>query len=288
MGSGVVHLTLMDRRPQDDIGLRIGYWFAVHGAQLRTWWGVSILVIDVLLVGYFLYAFTSYSFSTQAIVRSVAATAEPLVGSQLRSMVEPKTLELGSAVALPRGKSTFDFAVPVTNPNEAYAATDVRYRFQLGTATTREERATLWPGQVASLMLLSVVVPNAPADAKASVEILGVTWQRPIDRKIYTSEVRFPVTDAFLVPLTGLPSGAVGTRMTARVRNDSVRSFREVRFGVVVSSGSRVVAVNEVTVERFVSLHERTIETSWLQAIPPGSSVVVFPQVNLLDSSIYR
>src|SRR5512142_2924629 len=40
-----------------DISLKFGYWFAVHRDQLRTWWAISIIAVDVLLLAVFAVSF---------------------------------------------------------------------------------------------------------------------------------------------------------------------------------------------------------------------------------------
>ncbi len=271
-------------KQSEDIFLRIGYWVAIHRDQLRTWWAISILVVDLLLLGYFIVSFTQYSFSTTKTVSRIADLSEPLVSRALRTHLSPVALEFGEAVALPQERGKYTFVAPVTNPNSSWAAVEVRYRFVYGT-TSREEKTTLPPASEGYVTQLNVVMKEPPAGTRASVEVTGVKWERPSDLMLY-SDVKFPLSNPTLRPVTGLKTG-VATRLTANIKNDSVYSFRSVRFLAVVKSGRSVLAVGEAIVERWPGLEERSIEVTWPSSLPLDAEVRVEPVLNLLDRGVY-
>jgi hypothetical protein len=224
-------------QPKDPLSLRFGYWVAVHRDQLRTWWAISIIAIDILLLISFVVAFTQYSFTTVRTAAQVGEMAVPLVAPPLRTALTPQGLEPGPATAIDRGGGRFDLAAPVTNPNPQWAATEVRYRFVYGVAT-REEKTVLWPGSESFLAQLNVALKVPPAGTIPQVEVTAVQWQRP-DTPTRFSEVAFPLSQAVLRPVT-TAAGSSATRLTATVANSSVYSFRSVRLTVVLRQGSVV------------------------------------------------
>lgn len=270
---------------KDPLSLRLGYWVAVHGAQLRTWWAISIIVADIALIGVFAVTFAGYSFSTLRTVRGVAAMSETLVGPDLRQRLTPTELVTGDAVALPRGEGRYDLVVPVSNPNTAWAATQIRYNFTFG-AETREETVSLWPGQEGYLMQLNVAGPTDPDNAPLTANLNHVSWQRPESLKIF-QDVKFPLTEGKLSPVTGLTSGGSATRYSAKVKNDSVYGFKKVRFGIVLKNGSALIAANETVIANFPSFDERLLEATWLRGLPLAAEAVVFPIVDLLDPATF-
>lgn len=270
---------------KDPLSLRLGYWVAVHGAQLRTWWAISIIVADIALIGVFAVTFARYSFSTLRTVRDVAAMSETLVGPALRQHLAPTDIVTGDAVALPRGEGRYDLVVPVSNPNTEWAAVQVRYNFTFGT-DTKEEAISLWPGQEAYLTQLNVAGPTESAAAAVTVNITDIKWQRPASRKIY-DDVKFPLTEEKIAPVTGLTSGGSATRYSAKVKNNSVYGFKKVRFGIVLKNGSAIVAANEAVIANFPSFDERVLETTWLRGLPLSAEAVVFPIVDLLDPAAF-
>lgn len=271
----------------DDAFLRIGYWFAVHRDQLRTWWAMSIIVVDFLLIAFFVVTFTGYSLSTVRTVQGVGEMAQTLVPSSLRAVLEPLPLIAGEAVALPAGGGHDDFVAPVENPNASWVAVEVRYSFTLGSTTTREERTVLWPKASAYLTQLNVLVPETSAVGTTKVTLASVQWERVPEPGLFSHDVKFPVGAKALKNVTGLTTGGTATRFSAVVKNESVYSFRSVRFGIILRGGGRILAAGEATVERFSTFTERPIEATWLQSLPLNAEVDVYPVVNLLDDRSY-
>ncbi|MBI4089940.1 MAG: hypothetical protein HY421_00890 [Candidatus Kerfeldbacteria bacterium] len=267
---------------KDSLSLRFGYWVAVHRDQLRTWWAISIIAIDIVLLLYFVAAFTRFSFTTVRTVTYVGELAAPLVSPAVRSALSPRDLEIGRATALERGVGRYDLAAPVTNPNASWLAAEVRYRFSYGQAT-REEKTVVWPGSQSYLAQLNVALPPPPAGSAPQAEVVSVQWQRP-DTPDRFSGVSFPVSNVVLRSVATV-SGSPATRLTATVRNSSVYGFRLVRLTVILRQGSTTVAVGEAVFERLTSLEERPVEVTWLSSLPLNAEAAFYPTVNLLDQS---
>ncbi|MBI5405239.1 MAG: hypothetical protein HY976_03355, partial [Candidatus Kerfeldbacteria bacterium] len=179
----------------------------------------------------------------------------------------------------------YDLVVPVSNPNTAWAVTQIRYNFTFG-AETREETVSLWPGQEGYLMQLNVAGPTDPDNAPLTANLNHVSWQRPESLKIF-QDVKFPLTEGKLSPVTGLTSGGSATRYSAKVKNDSVYGFKKVRFGIVLKNGSALIAANETVIANFPSFDERLLEATWLRGLPLAAEAVVFPIVDLLDPATF-
>ncbi len=273
---------------KDAFSLKFGYWFAVHRDQLRTWWAMSILVADVLLLIVFVVMFTTYSFSTMRTVSGISRMAEPLVSPQLQNALAPKDLVTEDAVALDRGNGRYDFIVPVTNPNPLWAAVEVTFHFTYGSETSRDERSTLWPAAESYLTQMNVAMAAPSAATVPQVVIVDVAWAHPSDLSMFTGGVVFPLSDVSIRPVTGLAAGVVGTRFTASVTNRSVYAFTSVRFVIVMKRGGTIAAIGDVLVERFKALETRTIEASWLQSLPSNAEVTVTPVLDLLDAASFQ
>lgn len=273
---------------KDDISLKFGYWIAIHRDQLRTWWAMSILVVDVLLLVAFAITFTSYSFSTVRTVHGISEMAQPLVSTQLQNALAPKKLITEDATVLDRGNGRYDFVAAVTNPNPLWAAVQVTFHFTYGSETSRDEKTTLWPGMSAYLMQMNVAMTPPASGTAAKVDIVDVRWMHPDNPALFTSDVAFPASDVTITPVTGLASGVVGTRLSAVVTNQSVYSFRSVRFGIILKSGGTIIAAGDVLAEHLLPLEKRTIEASWLLTLPTNAEATVFPILNLLDTGSYQ
>ncbi len=274
-------------QPSDDVLLRIGYWFAVHRDQLRTWWAISIIALDLALISFFVVIFAGYSLTTVKTVQGIRDMSATLVGPELRAALEPTALELGQAVVLPVGNGRYDFVTPVSNLNTAWAATEVRYRFAYGSTTTREEHTTLWPQASAFLTQLNVPATVSGSTEQPKIEITSVEWKRPDSLALFSADVSFPVSQTNLRAVSSLNIGGTATRWSATVKNSSVYGFRSVRFGVVLKNGGTIVAAGEALIERFASFTERPIEVTWLRSLPPNAQATVYPIVNLLDPDAY-
>lgn len=262
----------------DDLVLRISYWLAVHRDQLRTWWAISILSVDVILLIVFVVSFAAYSFGTPSTVRSVAAMSATLVPPQVRLRISPAPLEVGSPVAIAVGTDKYDLAAPVKNPNEHFLAREVRFRFRLGDEV-REGTTTVWPGQQSYFLVANAVVRQA-VNRKPEFEVLDVVWQRPEDRTIFSA---LPFTDRefSLNPVAGLPGG-LGTKFSVQLKNSSVYNLRQATFLVAVERQGVPVAVGNVQLESFLSFQERLVEYTWQLPVPVDGTSRIIPTFNPL------
>lgn len=272
-------------RQQDDISLRLGYWFAVHRDQLRTWWSVSILSFDLLVLGFFVMNFTSYSLATVKTVSSVYEMSAPLVGPELRRYLTPQPLQIGEAVAVALGGDRFDLIAPIRNLNSSLAAVKISYHFSDGVETS-DEITLLMPAAAGFLTQFNVTLsPGASRDAVRAV-VTNIEWLRPPNTQML-EDVQFKVNDAALRSVTGLTGGRTATRMSATVKNASVYSFKRVRFVVVLRHQARIIEAGDAIVENFRTFEDRQIEVNWLQSLPLSAEVIVVPEVNIFDRSSF-
>lgn len=266
----------------DDFSLKFGYWLATHRDQLRTWWVSAILVATAASITYFFIVFVTFSFSTSKTVLGIRLMAEPLVSQSLHKAITPTPLVVGDVTAIPRGNGRYDLVAKVSNLNTHWAAVSATFHFSVGSSVTKDERTTLWPASESYLMQTNVAFESPPTGGAYSVVFTGISWRRAKDLGIYQT-VSFPVSGVSIRPVTGLASGATATRLSATIENKSAYSFRSVRFIVVAKTGTSVVAVNDVIVEKFKPLEQRPVEVTWLWSVPVSSDAVIVPVLDLQD-----
>lgn len=271
----------------EDFSLKFGYWFAVHRDQLRTWWAISILVVDVLLLVVFAVTFTSYSFSTAKTVHGVSQMATPLVSSTLQSALTPVKLTVETAVAIDRGSGRYDFVAPVSNTNQLWAAVQVTYHFTYGAQTSRDEKTILWPGMNAYLTEMNVALNTPASGDSVRAVVTDVRWIHPTDPTLAKS-ITFPMSGSVIAPVAGTSGTTVGTRLSASLKNNSVYGFKSVRFIIIVKTGGTVIGVGDTIVEHFRPLESRPIEVTWLQSLPATAEAIAFPVLNIFDRGSFE
>lgn len=273
-----------------DLNLRLSAWLVNHRDQLRKWWLISLVVLDLLLlafsvVGGFVIGADGRSIDHQLTVRAAA----PLLSAPVRvALAEP--LNLGTARAVPVDLRRVDLVAEVTNPNPQYAVASLQYRFRYGTELLATRETFLLPGSRRFVFEPNVPRPKGTGAAEPSVslEVLEVRWRRPRDLDL-TRQIDFQ-TKSVSFDATATTSGQPprpAPRLTAMLQNNSIHSFRRVEVSIGLFRDGQPVAVESVPISDWKTFTERTIDVQWLTTLPADAQVVIVSQVNLLDSASF-
>lgn len=271
-------------RGASDLNLRLSYWFLSHKDQLKKWWVLSLIAVDVFLLGFVFAAAYVVAKDRSALDQArTLRTGTPLFTSAARGALAQELVR-GVPVALLTDATHVDLAVELTNPNETYGVEEVSYRFSYGGKQLPVRTTFLLPNSPRFLAELGVA--KAAEGEAPTLEIVSVRWRRPEDLAALR-RVKFRVSnlkyDASVLTASQPPKPA--PRLRATILNDSAYAYRTVDISIGLIQAGQLVAVNSVRLNDWGAFAEKPIDLQWLAALPAQPDVVIVPQINYFDES---
>lgn len=267
-----------------------GYWYVTHREQLQRMLVIALITLSVILYGYAFYRVIHiYAFEQEEYARSLAtATQDYIDYAGIRQLNQIQPVQVIARQIIPGTGGNVDVVARVRNPNTKWALKSFTYRFGVGTAILDEERSFLLPGEEKFLMALNV---KASAAGNPQVLVDHEQWQRVIQYETWGPErLSFAISEKSFTPSR---QGEISDQLqlsevTAKLTNDTAYNYNELEVQVALYSGTRLTAVNRVTLPDVRSGESREIAARFFGSLPSVSSVELIPTVNILDQASYR
>jgi len=266
-----------------DIWLKVSYWSLSHKNDLKKWWVIILLAFDIFVVVFSVTNFILYFVSIPSDRKLMTEMIDNQNGYQeYKATNQPKALEISEPEVISSSSSQGDLIVKVKNPNKNWAAENVKYKFVVNEKETDLETNFILPEEEKYLTAFSVNL-NSTTSLKVGFNIDGIDWYRIKDVRKYP-ETNFKIENIQYTPLSVPEKKITVGQVTASVTNDSVYNFWRVDFVTVLYTSNRVVGINKIIIDEFKSFEKRNIEFRLPYAPPSISKVLIYPEVNLLDS----
>lgn len=271
-----------------DKQLRIGIWWVTHRDQLKKWWVILLAVGDILLFLYLLFNTVIILLSWTKFTSLPYQIGQPVVDfKSYQQKNAPQALRIISTkyIRVPEENEQYHLLAEVQNPNERWSVPLLDYHFTVDGVDLEQKKSYFLPNEQRFLIQYNAESKNVKPVVKFIIE--DVSWHRE-EKPEKTSSLAFEIKNpqTTLIPLltNSRSSPALySTRVTAEVTNKSVYNFWQVKFVVVLYQGREPIAVNEITLEKFLTQETREIGVSWKEAYPSISKVTIIPEVNILD-----
>lgn len=239
----------MENDNVSDLSLRLNAWVLTNRQELRKWWVICILGVNVFLFSavltqglLFLFKFKDSSAITQTITASVAA-----VGQQTQA-VAPKNLVAGAPVSVLHGAGRFDFVQRLENPNVNWFAV-AEVSFQGGAKTLPPVSVRLAPKTTLYAIALDVEPKSATGVPQPTATLTSVRWTRQVVDPFANIKLRVENLQQAQVELTtGDQAKRTVTQVTGSVVNPSLYAIRGLRIGILLLREQSVVGVRTAIV----------------------------------------
>lgn len=263
-----------------DKELKFGYWLLTHKDKLKKWLIYLLAGWGVLSIGYGLYGFINHFIEEAQWSKILPSfTSQQLDFTAYRERHRPQPLEFLEPTVIYTGENKYDFVVKAKNPNKQWLARELMYQFQSGNYTSPTQTAVILPEQ--ELYLLSLANFSPRRLNQLQLKVLDLQWQGSY-LILTLPEINF-VTSA--VDFSGSESGG-SYRAVWSATNQTIYNFREVDWQVILYSGRRIVGINQVRIEEFLSGQTREITVSWFEKLPQVSKALAWPLVKILDPTV--
>lgn len=275
-------------QPRGDIQLALGYWIVSHRDQLRKWWVLALLGFIAASLTWATIFFVVFSGQHRQTDIQVGKRMTGISALQASPEISPRALEVKDVQAISRGVDRVDLVGTLVNPNQDWGASQVTVHFSLGDQAQETQTVFVNPGTQRPVIRLNVLAP-AGTDRQASLSIEHTDWVR-------ASAARLPPPEFSAEKMTiRSTSVAVGgqsfltVNLQADVTNRSVYNFVQVTVPILLRSGTSLVAVDELRLDRWPTLTAKSINHTWSYPVSQTSAAEILPQVNQFDpDNLYR
>ncbi len=260
-----------------DSELKFGYWMVTNKQKIKK---VLLGLLIFLCVAIWIapiYGLVVYFIEFPQDKQIINSMASAVI--DYRSFIEenkPKDLRITQAQVIYTGANKYDFVARVTNPNQARGVVNISYQFISGDYITPTSSLSILPNQ--TVYLLSLANQSASRLAAPTLKIMDIKWQDLRSRLEYLYQP-FEISEP--VFKTSLEKFRSSVNFTAA--NISIENFWQVDFQAILFSGNKIVGVNQITLEEFLSNQEREVEISWFERLPRVSQAEVVPIVDIYN-----
>lgn len=283
---------------QDPTGVTVkkmerAFWFFKHRKDFKTAIIFFLILLGVILWGYALYGAGKYLVVG---MNNDKKLFDKLVNSNRASLqairaTAPENLKYSSLEVIKDG-GKYDLVMQIENPNKRhYAKFD--YCFYDGDREINCGQNFIFPGESKYILSLSREIGLNSASVK--FDTTNVNWSK-IDRheipdwdKFKSSRMDFSIKDKEITPAekTKLSEELNLSDVSFSIVNKSGYGYYKVPLNIVLVSGSKIVAVNKYTINNFYSKQQKNINITWPNLNFSGGKINIYPEVNLLDDSVY-
>lgn len=263
-----------------DLSLRLNAWALTNRQELRKWWVICILGVNVFLLSavltqglLLLFKFQDSGNITQTIVANAA-----VVGEQTTA-VAPKRLITGSPISVLHGAGRFDFVQRLENPNANWSAV-AEITFQGGAKTLPPVQVRLAPKVTLYAVALDVEPKSAVGVPQPTATLNSVTWLRQVVDPFADIKLKVENLQQAQVELTtGDQAKHTVTQVTGSVSNPSLYAIRGLRIGILLLRDQGVVGVRTAIVS--VSPEATTnFSVEWEDVVSGVTSLQAYPELH--------
>lgn len=264
--------------------LELGLWLANHQKKIYKIIIIILASLASIFLVYSIYGYANYFIFGREQDKALQESNAGIDLANYRQLNTPLELKVGQAKAISSNIGT-DFVVKLKNPNEKQTAT---FSF----CFTKDEKKAcassfILPNEEKNIFILNSDVKVGTG--LANFEINEIAWQKikageiPNWEDFKNDRVNFSITDKNLTTYSGGVS-----YLDFKITNNSSYGYFEVPLIITASLNDEVMAIYTYIVQGLASRETKNVRFSWPEAKNTGGEILITPELNLLDNSIYR
>lgn len=277
---------IMDYKPLTSQELERGYWLLKHRDKIKKIGLVAGIGAVVLI-------YVSLGFS---IVKYVSGSGFEELASKMPSNYDwaayhkqraPKDLTIGTVQIISIGNNRYNLVALVQNPNADWLIPNLDYHFVVNGQALEAKTSFINAAENTALIYAAYESNNLVASATLNID--QIHWYR---RDIQVPDIKWDVQDVSFQAVsregTGDEAIVLPANVTWTAQNLSLKNFWQVNWQVILYSGERIVGVQEIVSQDFLSLETRDLRVVWLYNLPRVTEAVVLPHVSWLDTDNFK
>ncbi|MFH1598344.1 MAG: hypothetical protein ABIB97_04755 [Patescibacteria group bacterium] len=270
--------------------LETGYWFLTHRNLVKRIGLIIFMLVDLIIVCFFLYNIITYFAMIPFYNRLVANLGNEIIDySGIHQRTAPRPLQITEETILLAPTGNYDLMAKIRNPNDRWIIDSFQYRFTVSGSQTDWQTSHLADSENKYLFYFGHENYGSGSllNEEVTVEIDNVIYRRIIHPD-KVPRIDFVVEDPQHDTVYLADSDERVSRVTANIKNNTVYSFWEVGVQIILYSYDDPVAINLVTIDNFDTLLTKNLDILWRGRVAGVTSVLINPFVNIVDNDNYK
>ena len=264
--------------------LELGLWLATNKAKVYK---IIVIILAAIAAGFLLYSGYGYFYYFvfgQEEDRVLEQTTAGIDLINYRNQNKPIDLTYSQAKVIASNVGS-DFIVRLKNSNEKQSAT-----FDFCFETNGKEACSssfILPNEEKNLLLINSTIKAVSGNADFELKNVAFTKLKAgevPDWNVFKDQhLNFTISE----PKFSTYGDGV-YYLEFNVTNNSSFGYFEIPLNIVINNGNDIRAVNRYILKDLNSHQTKSIRLSWPEAATLGGQVVVTPEINILNNSIYK
>jgi len=277
---GQFHCTLAYMPEVSDIWIKLNYWYLNNRKDLTRWWGLLLLGADLILIAFVITNGISALVGYGTVDKWVSEMGSSrVIGAEVTFRNIPSALTVTSIESVADGRGQMLYVGIIKNPNTFWAAQTVQFSFTSAQGTT-DSKETFILADEERVVLMSGNIGTNP-----TTEFGDISWKRTPKAKLPEVQLDFSEGEHKFVAVQGTGGAQAVSQVTTTVTNLSLYKIKDLKVIVVVRNGDTLVNAKQFFVENLTQREVRELTFQFPSALGQFSSIVFYPEMNILDSS---
>ncbi len=270
--------------------LRLAKWYLDHKTRLYKSLLGLLISVNIVFWGLAIYHFINYLLLTETHEQMLTElTKNKIDYLKFHEHFKPQDLAIIKSVFLAPNTSDqikkYDFVAIIENPNKELLISLVEYYFSWDTGQTEVKETFILPGEKKYLTALGQEAGKKPI--KVQFVFSDIKWQRVDSRKEVPDILsKMSIKEINLNYVMAEDRNLVIPKISFEIKNQSIYSFWQVNFIIILYQDSNIVGVNTLLAKQWKSNEQREMELMWPN-IPSHTQIAVVPEINPFDQEIF-
>jgi len=287
-----------DKRPQNGIDLKkykdptglaaknldLGLWLANNKKRLYK---LLVIILSIIAAGsiiYSVYGYIYYYVFGQEQEKIITQDTSGVNLAAYRALNVPIDLQASQTQVI-NNNTGADYVALIKNSNEKqYASFDFCFK-----STTNDicGSSFILPNEEKNVLVLNNPVKSLSGNV--TLVLSNVRWQKlnagavPDWQSFRTSHLNFNISTP---KFTAYDNNV--KYLEFDISDETAYGYFEVPLNILIKNGDSVVSVNRYVINGLNSHEKKSIRLSWPDAATNSGAVTVVPDVNILDSSVFK
>ncbi|PIT90072.1 hypothetical protein COU23_00520 [Candidatus Kuenenbacteria bacterium CG10_big_fil_rev_8_21_14_0_10_36_11] len=269
----------MNNESQTQWYYKIVYFFIANQVLFKRLAVVLLILINIALFWFAGVRLVNYSADTknyQQILTELTALDTSL--EKYRDTHKPFDLEIISVDKISLGDNKYDLVAKLSNPNLNWLA-DLQYAFIVDGLMLDWQSTFILPGESKYFFKFNYYSLNYPVSME--LKLGANNWQR-----IKAKDLSRVLQEIVIGEPESLAQNNY-TEIKFSAENLSHFNFWQVGWQVVAYNGAYPVAINYVTIDKFLSGQKRTVSAAWNYNFGVPSKIEIIPDINIYNDKNY-
>lgn len=270
----------MPQETLSDFSLQLNTWLLKNRDQVRKWWVIVIMGIDVFLLAAVLTqgVLFLFRFHDGGNIADTVAVQTQQLASSIEKLAPSPLIQSGVVTTL-HAKDRFDFSSRLENSN-AYWQAKTTIIYSGGAKELPPVTVVIPPKTTRYAMALDIEPQKIGNVPQGVIKTQTTEWER----KFTDDSAKLPLTITNLVQTQiTLTSGEnvqqQVTQVTGNANNESLLSINGLRIAIVLFQDKTPIGVQN-TIVSIKPESSLPISVEWGTVLPTATSVVAFPELH--------